>query len=144
VITLDAGTLADLPAIRALLDAAGLPVEGLMEVPTDLVVARQGDRIVAAGALEHHGADALIRSVVVASTVRSSGVGSGIVAELERVAAVSGVADLYLLTETAADFFAGRGYRRIRRDAAPDPVRASVEWAEVCGDSAVPMVLRAG
>lgn len=110
-----------------------------MEVPTTFMVARNGDRIVAAGALERHGSDALLRSLVVAPEVRSSGIGSGIVAALERLADESGVAGVYLLTDTAARFFAQRGYPRIGRDDAPDAVQASVEWSVACDRSATPM-----
>ena len=110
-----------------------------MEVPTTFMVARHGDQIVAAGALERHGSDALLRSLVVAPEVRSSGIGSGIVAALERLADENGVGGVYLLTDTAARFFAQRGYRRIGRDDAPEAVQASVEWSVACDKTAVPM-----
>jgi amino-acid N-acetyltransferase len=139
VITLDLASVRDLPSIRALLVSAGLPEAGLMEVPTTFMVARHGDRIVAAGALERHGSDALLRSLVVAPEVRSSGIGSGIVAALERLADENGVGGVYLLTDTAARFFAQRGYRRIGRDDAPEAVQASVEWSVACDKTAIPM-----
>jgi amino-acid N-acetyltransferase len=139
VVILDVGSGSDLPAIRALLSGSGLPLDGLMEVPTRLVVARHGERLVAAGALEHHGASGLIRSVVVSPEVRSSGIGSGIVAALERTADEDGLTGTYLLTGTAEAFFARRGYRRIGRGDAPPAVKASVVWATACGESAIPM-----
>ena len=140
VVILDAGSESDLPAIRALLSGSGLPLDGLMEVPTRLVVARHGDRVVGAGALERHGAAGLIRSIVVSPEVRSSGIGSGIVAALERTADEDGLTATYVLTETAEAFFFRRGYRRIARGDAPPAVKASVEWATACGESAIPMV----
>ncbi len=139
MVILDTGSEHDLGAIRELLAAHGLPLDGLMAVPTRWVVARHGDRVVGAGALEHHGSDGLLRSVVVAAGARSEGVGSGIVAELERTADEAGLDGTYLLTETAERFFARRGYRRIGRDEAPEGVKASVEWATACGASAIPM-----
>lgn len=143
MIELDLGTPSDLPAIRELLDSSGLPLDGLMEVPTRWVVARDQHRLVGAGALETHGPDALLRSLVVAPGVRALGIGSGIVAELERHASAGGVAGIYLLTDSAEGFFARRGYRRIGREEAPEAVRSSVEWAVACGESAVPMTRRA-
>jgi amino-acid N-acetyltransferase len=140
VIQLDHGTDADLPAIRDLLVGSSLPLDGLMDVPTTLVVARDQSRVVGAGALERHGRDALLRSLVVAPAVRAAGIGSGIVTELERHAASDGIEGIYLLTDTAAGFFSRRGYRRIGRDDAPEAVRGSVEWAVACGASAIPMV----
>ena len=139
MIELDLGRDEDLAAIKDLLVSANLTVDGLMAVPTTLVVARDQRRVVGAGALETHGSDALLRSLVVSPEVRAVGIGSGIVTELERHAATSGVDGIYLLTDTAEDFFSRRGYRRIGREDAPDAVRNSVEWAVACGESAIPM-----
>lgn len=140
MVILDAGSETDLPAIKALLADSGLPLDGLMTVPTSLVVARHGGRLVGVGALERHGSDGLIRSLVVASASRSSGIGSGIVAELERTADEHGLAGTYLLTDTAEQFFARRGYRRIGRHDAPEAVMGSVEWSTVCPQSSIAMV----
>jgi amino-acid N-acetyltransferase len=139
MVVLDAGSDTDLPAIRRLLVESGLPLDGLMGVPTRIVVARDGARVVGAGALEVYGGDGLIRSLVVAPGSRSSGIGSGIVTELERIADESGLTGTFLLTETAERFFARRGYRRIGRSEAPQAVMGSVEWAIACGESAIPM-----
>ena len=38
----------------------------------------------------------------------------------------------YLLTTTAEDFFARRGYVRIARDEAPETIRATREFADIC------------
>lgn len=139
MVLLDTGSESDLPAVRRLLTESGLPLDGLMDVPTRLVVARDGDRVVGAGALEFHGQNGLLRSLIVTPELRASGIGSGIVTELERFADEKGLAGIYLLTETAEGFFSRRGYRRIGRDDAPAAVRVSVEWAVACGESAVPM-----
>ena len=37
----------------------------------------------------------------------------------------------YLLTTTAEDFFARRGYVRIARDEAPETIRAAREFADI-------------
>lgn len=140
VIRLELGSAADVVEIQSLLEAAGLPRDGLLTVPTRVVVARRHHEVVAAGALERHGSDGLIRSLVVSPEVRSQGVGSGIVAELERQAVDWGLDGAYLLTESAAGFFERLGYRGIGRDEAPDAVRQSAEWATVCDQTAIPMM----
>ena len=66
---------ADIPAVEALLSAAGLPLEGAAEALTAGVVARDGDAVVAAAALERYGEAALLRSVVVAPALRGTGLG---------------------------------------------------------------------
>lgn len=140
MVTVRPGTRDDRAAIEDLLASADLPRDGLGVPLTDFVVAISGDRIVGAGAIEHHGPDALLRSLVVDPSVRSRGIGSALVAALERVAAEAGLGGPYLLTTSAESFFSRRGYRRIPRDGAPAPVRASLEWATVCGDTAVALV----
>ena len=53
-----------------------------------------------------------------------------------------GVADLVLLTTTAAPFFAKRGYTVIERRDAPAPVQHSAEFATICPASATCMLKR--
>lgn len=135
------GTPADLDAIRELLVAADLPVDGLGAVPTEWFVARGEAGPVAAVAVERHGDAGLLRSLVVDPDRRSQGIGSRLVAAAEAHGVAAGLTALYLLTDTAEGFFARRGWRRIGRDAAPPAIMASVEWATACGASAIPMML---
>ena len=129
----------ELEAVRGLLRAADLPVDGLLEVPTSLFVARDGSRVVGAVALERHGEDGLLRSLVVDPSRRGDGIGSRLAGAAEEEASRQGMAGVYLLTETAREFFAGRGYDTVARDGAPEPVMASIEWTVACGETAVPM-----
>jgi len=139
VTTIESADRSDLPTIRELLVDAGLPVDGLFEVPTSLFVARDGDLVVGAVALERHGDDGLLRSLVVDPSQRGKGIGSGLAGAAEAAALRQGMEGVYLLTETAADFFARQGYEPIPRDGAPEAVMASIEWTVACGASAVPM-----
>lgn len=133
-----AGT-SDLGAVRTLLVEAGLPLDGLMAVVTVPFVARDGDRIVAAVALERHGEDGLLRSLVVGPEHRDMGLGTALLDAAESEALRLGLGAVYLLTETASRFFAGRGYDRIDRADAPQAIMKSVEWSAACADTAVPM-----
>jgi len=131
----------DLPHVRALLVAAGLPQEGVEETLETLLVARDAGAVVGCAALEIHGSDGLLRSVCTAPATRGTGLGSRLVeAALER-GRERGLRGVYLLTETAADFFPRFGFRRIERDRAPSSVRASREFAALCPASAVAMSL---
>ena len=130
---------AGLEYVAALLDAEGLPVSDLHESPATFYVARvDGDRA-GAGGIETYGTDALLRSVVVEPDSRGQGVGDALCAALEDRARERGVEDVYLLTTTAAAFFAGRGYERTDREAAPPSVRATGEFESLCPDAAVAM-----
>ncbi len=86
--------------------------------------------------IEIHGADALLRSLVVAAELRSTGLGSALVQRVEAHARVQGVRSMYLLTTTAERFFARRGYARLDRADAPAGIRATREFTDVCPASA--------
>ncbi|HSM01472.1 MAG TPA: arsenic resistance N-acetyltransferase ArsN2 [Acidimicrobiia bacterium] len=130
----------DLETIVALLGEGGLPLDGLLEVPTAAFVARDGDRVVGAVALERHGEDGLLRSLIVHPGQRGKGIGTALVNSAEREASRLGLGAIYLLTETATTFFAGRGYRQVDRSGAPRTVMESVEWSVACADTATAMM----
>ncbi|HEY3335849.1 MAG TPA: GNAT family N-acetyltransferase [Candidatus Limnocylindrales bacterium] len=130
---------ADVPAVEALLSAAGLPVEGAAQALSAGVVARDGDTVVAAAAAERYGTAGLLRSVVVAPERRGTGIGRGIVAAAESLARDEGIRDLYLLTETAVDWFPRLGYLPVDRSVAAAIVGESIEFTTVCRDTGVPM-----
>ena len=93
-----------------------------------------GSRIEPAGlvGLEILGEHALLRSLVVTPGIRARGAGTALVGSAERHAKSRGVRELYLLTMTAEDFFSRRGYARIARDEAPEAIRATREFADIC------------
>jgi amino-acid N-acetyltransferase len=129
----------DLVAIRALLESAGLPTSDLASARPEFVAIREGGKLVAAGALQRFGSSALLRSVVVSDGHRGMGLGGAIVAELERLAWTASVERLILLTQTARQFFARRGYQVIERGAAPTDVQGSEEFRALCPSSATCM-----
>jgi amino-acid N-acetyltransferase len=55
------------------------------------------------------------------------------------IASASETTDLFLLTTTARDFFAGRRYQAIGRGSVPVALRAAAEFTRLCPDSAVCM-----
>jgi amino-acid N-acetyltransferase len=122
-----------LSAAKALLASAGLPIEDLSEQHFDTFF-YMGSAEAPTGlvGLELLGDVALLRSLVVASEQRGEGAGSALVERAERAARDSGVRALYLLTTTAEDFFAKRGYRRADRNSAPPSIRATREFAGIC------------
>jgi amino-acid N-acetyltransferase len=129
----------DIPAVEGLLSAAGLPLEGAAEALATGVVARDGGAVVAAAAVERYGEAGLLRSVVVAPDRRGAGIGHAIVAAAEDLARAEGVRELYLLTETAIDWFPRLGYEVVDRAAAASVVGESIEFTTVCRDTGVPM-----
>jgi amino-acid N-acetyltransferase len=129
----------DLPAIRALLESAGLPTSDLATARPEFAVVREGGQVVAAGALQRFGSSALLRSVVVAEDRRGSGLGRSIVGELERLARADQINQLILLTQSAAEFFARQGYRVIARQAVPEALQGTQEFQSLCPAAATCM-----
>jgi len=81
---------------------------------------------------EIHGSDALLRSLVVVPELRTQGIGKRLVARAEREARACGARAIYLLTTTAEPFFARCGYEPADRAHAPEAIRATREFAEIC------------
>ncbi len=90
--------------------------------------------------VELFGEVALLRSLVVAPGTRSNGAGSALLAHAEQYARAQGVSALYLLTMTADKFFERHGFGRIGRDAVPDSIRSTREFAEICPATSTIMV----
>ncbi len=134
----------DLPVLEALLAAAGLPTEGVAEWLPGFVVAEHEGRIVGVAGLEVYGADGLLRSVAVAEEWRGRGLGSALTAEVLAGARRDGLRAVYLLTETAENYFPKHGFRRIARSEVPEPVTHSVEFRELCPASSTVMVTALG
>lgn len=93
------------------------------------------------GGLEIYGKSGLIRSVSVDENLRGKHWGTKITLHLIDTAKENHLTDLYLLTETAKDFFLKLGFRIIPRAEASEDVRKSAEFSHVCPDSAVCMHL---
>jgi len=138
---IEAARPSDLAAVLALLTRAGLPQEGLTELLSTMVVAREAGQVIGCAALEVYGTVALLRSVTVDTVHRSRGLGQQLVyAQLKEVRKL-GVQEVYLLTETAQDYFPRFGFRPIDRSVVSPAIHASVEWTSACPVSAQAMVL---
>jgi amino-acid N-acetyltransferase len=132
-------TPADLDRVERLLSANDLPTADVRDDAVRMYVARVDGEPVGAGGLEVHGADGLLRSVVVAESHRGRGYGAAICEHLEARARRAGVGTLYLLTTTAVEFFRARGYGPIDRAAVPEAVRATRQFSELCPATATCM-----
>jgi amino-acid N-acetyltransferase len=122
----------DRPEIELLLQAGGLPTAGLELAMPTACVARENRRIVGCAAVETYGSVGLLRSVCVEEAHRGTGLGCCLVEHAEAVAADRGVAELFLLTETAAGWFPRFGYEPCARDAAPAELLVSPEFTGAC------------
>ena len=99
-------------------------------------------KLIGSGGLEFYSSYALLRSVAVQETLRGKSIGRTIVDDLLTRANERGIVEVYLLTETAHDYFARRGFSDIARENVPWEVKASTEFSSVCPVSASVMVYR--
>ncbi len=140
-ITIEAAGAAELPAVLELLDRVQLPGEDLENHLDGMLVARRAGQVVGSATLELYGESALLRSVVVDAGLQGRGLGVGLTQAALDLARERGVVRVYLLTETAGEFFPRFGFRRVARsDVAPEVTR-SVEFGSVCPDTALVMQL---
>jgi amino-acid N-acetyltransferase len=128
----------DHAALVAALTAARLPTNDLGEGGRFYVL-HDGGEPLAFGGLDGNGADVMLRSVVVPEGTRGQGHGRTMVCALVEQAQRDGVERLWLLTTTAAPFFAGLGWTATDRADAPAAVRESQQFRGLCPASAVLM-----
>lgn len=132
-------TADDWPALRELLTASDLPLDGAAEAFSTGVVMRDGGDLVGCAAIEPYDGAAVLRSVAVRHDHRGRGLGQALVAAAEDLARERGASELILLTETAEPFFARLGYDVIDRGVVADDVAGSIEFAVACPSTAVAM-----
>lgn len=123
--------------VEALLEANDLPSRDVRAKPERFFVAETA--VVGVGGVEARGSDGLLRSVVVAEPHRGRGYGTALCTALEDRAWSAGIETLFLLTTTAATFFRRNGYEAIDRAEAPEPIRRTTQFADLCPDSAAAM-----
>lgn len=133
--------------VRDLLADARLPIMDLDRGAPDqsrveFLVAENVDGIVGAIGLQAFGNVGLLRSLVLAPSIRGAGHGSRLLAALEAAARARGVDELLLLTETAAPFFSKHGYVVADRGAAPASIRETAEFRALCPATATCMSKR--
>ncbi len=131
----------DAAGVLALLAEVGLPTDEVADWLPHYVVAEEGGVVIGVAGLEIHGSDGVLRSVAVDPAYRGGGLGGRLAATVIASARQAGLRRLYLLTETAEDYFPRHGFRPIPRADASDAVQDSVEFRESCPDTAVAMVL---
>jgi GNAT superfamily N-acetyltransferase len=84
------------------------------------------------GGFELHGRSALLRSVVIDGASRGRGYGHTLVRRLLDEIRGRGADAVYLLTETAAPFFATLGFMPCDRDRAPAEIAGTRQFEELC------------
>jgi amino-acid N-acetyltransferase len=133
----------DLAKLRVFLQENTLPFEDVKLEGSIYFTYRDEDgTLIGCGGLELFGEHALLRSVAVVKSERGKNLGSKIVNDLIEKARSLNIENIFLLTETAHEFFIKRGFQDIERSNVPDSIHNSSEFASVCPSSAACMLYR--
>lgn len=131
----------DLAAIRSLLQLTELPPEGIDPHLENFLVIRNpksipgSDLLIGSIGLEVYGKSALLRSLAVHPDFQGIGLGTRLVERIIEVAKKRGIIRLFLLTDTAEEFFEKKGFVVVTRDQVPEDMKKSIEFTTLCTSS---------
>lgn len=126
-------------AVVSLLQSAGLPVKDLPHQLQNFYIAMNNGFVVGAIGLETYDRNGLLRSLVVKPEYQKMKIAAALVNEVENLGKSLGLNSIYLLTETAKDYFDRKGYEPIVREQAPESLKRSTEFSHVCPSTAILM-----
>jgi amino-acid N-acetyltransferase len=129
----------DLEVINELLNASNLPSSDIEEHLEGFMVYEEEEKIIAIGGFEKHGNDALVRSITTEPRSQGKGIGKSIYKSIEHNARSLGVTTLYLLTETAEEFFKKLGFSVKDRTGIPESIIKSKQYSLLCPSTATLM-----
>jgi amino-acid N-acetyltransferase len=131
--------LANLPAVLQLLELVHLPTEGVKEHFTYFLVgldtsanSHTNAQVISCVGLEMYLPSALLRSLAVHPAFQGRGIGKKMVQAVSAWARKLEVQHLFLLTDTAVDFFQNLGFNNINREQVPKNVQQSIEFTKLC------------
>lgn len=141
-ISIRSATPGNVDAVVDLLKTAGLPVDDVPDIFGECFgVAIVNNSIVGTAGIERHGDLGLFRSAAVRADQRGKGIGQALTRNRIVWAKARGIADLYLLTTTAADYFPRHGFEVIARESVPAEIAKTKEFTSLCPSSATVMRL---
>jgi len=129
----------DLDAIKELLESYGLPANDIKGHLDNFIVAKESNVLIGVGGWESFKEVALLRSFAVNTSHKGLGIAEKILKLLEEQAANSGVKSFYLLTDTATNYFERFEYSRRSRENAPESIRKTKQFSELCSHTATMM-----
>lgn len=86
--------------------------------------------------------DGLLRSLAVNKEYRNQKIGGELYNRLISFSIKSGVKIIHLLTTTAEDYFNRKGFIKTERANAPQTVKETVEFSNLCPSSSIYMILQ--
>jgi amino-acid N-acetyltransferase len=122
-----------------LLKTEKLVVSDLTADFENFIVALQNEKVIGVAGLEIYDNYGFLRSVAVNPDSRNKGIAGELIKQIEMQAVTAGLKEIYLLTETAPEYFKRKGYVQITRADVPAEVQQSSEFSYACPQSAIVM-----
>ena len=130
----------ELPVIAALLTKNKLPASDISDIPVDFIIAAdENNKVIGSIAVERFATEGLLRSFAVDESYRNQKIGNHLFDRLITYCLQSGISNLHLLTTTAKNYFAARGFAVLQREEAPASIQATTEFSFLCPSSSTYM-----
>ncbi len=130
----------NIKGVISLLKSCGLPTEDVQDLDLNqFEIVEEDGKVLAVGALEVHAPYALLRSLAVDPKSRGKGLASEIVRRLEARAKAERLTKLFLLTTDASEYFRKHGFHLSDRSSAPQKIRTTSQFANLCPSSSILM-----
>jgi amino-acid N-acetyltransferase len=138
-ITIQPAAPSDYQAVCELLSKHKLPTEDINKELSHFFIVRQHGSLVGVIGMEQYGEYGLLRSMATDPAFRNNGIASTLIVALFNYGKSRGLKEIYLLTETAENYFAKKGFQNINREQAPAAIKQSAEFSHLCPSTAVVM-----
>lgn len=116
-----------------------LPVSDLPADVAGFTLAFDDTELVGTAGMEILGRVGLLRSVAVAETHRNQQLGQRLFAAALDHARVQGIREVFLITDSAAEYFEKNGFQRVERSKVPEEIAGTAQFSGLCPSSAVVM-----
>lgn len=129
----------DLKNIITLLENNNLPTADITSSSIQLFVGTYNNETVGVIGIEIYETKGLLRSLAVRDGFKKLRVGTKLVDALFNNDCMNNVVDVYLLTETAPNYFTKFNFKKVERSRVPDIIMQTNEFKELCPASATVM-----
>lgn len=126
-------------SLLEILTEASLPVSDIDPDSSTFYGAIFNNKVVGCIGFQELGETALLRSLAVKDSFQKQGLGKELTNKVIKEAGKRAKASIYLLTTDAELFFVRMGFQKIIKASAPDILKKTKQYSEICSDPAVVM-----
>ena len=138
---IEAAKKTDYANLVRLLKETELPPDGIQPHLENFLVIKSPETVagqdffIGSVGLEIYGNSALLRSLAVHPDFQGTGLGTRLVDNIIEFAIGKAITRLFLLTDTAEEYFKKKGFDIVTREEVPGDVKQSIEFTTLCSSS---------